>query len=72
MKDINGRKIPALTEIGILQMLAEKAMVRTPFSLRERRKTRMRNSDNYRMFCLHDLDISAKLLDALSRPITRF
>jgi hypothetical protein len=72
MRDINGKKIPALAEMAVLQMLAEKAMVRTPFSLRERRKIRMRNSGNYRMFCNHDLDVAGVLLDSLSTPIVRF
>jgi hypothetical protein len=72
MKDINGKKIPAFTETAILRMLAEKVMRRAPFNRRERRKIRARNSGNYRLFCNHDLDVQAALLDSLSNPISRF
>jgi hypothetical protein len=72
LKDCNGKKIPALTEMAILSMMAEKNMVRHDFSMRERRKIRDRYSENYRLFCNHDLDVQAVLLDSLSKPITRF
>jgi len=72
LKDCNGRKIPAMTELAILSMLAEKAMARTPFSMRERRKNRDRYSENYRLFCNHDLDVQGVLLDSLMKPISRF
>jgi hypothetical protein len=70
LKDCNGKKIPKIAETAILQIFAEKEQ--KPFhSMRKKRKIRMRNSENYRMFCLHDLDIAGKLLDTLSTPITR-
>lgn len=72
LKDCNGKQFPVLTEMAILSMLSEKAVTRHAFSLRERRKIRDRYSENYRMFCNHDLDVQGVLLDSLSRPITRY
>lgn len=71
MKDCNGKKIPAMTEMAILSMMAEKNIKGHTNSLRERRKIRMRYNENYRMFCKHDLDIQGLLLDSLSHVITR-
>lgn len=72
LKDCNGKRFPEMTEYAILSMLAEKAVTRHAFSLRDRRHIRDRNSENYRMFCKHDLDIQGVLLDSLSKPITRY
>jgi hypothetical protein len=72
LKDCNGKKFPIMTEMAILGLMAEKAAVLHPFSLRERRKIRDRYSENYRLFCNHDLDVQGVLLDSLSKPITRF
>jgi hypothetical protein len=73
LKDCNGKVIPQMTEYAILDMLAQKAAVlKHVFSLRERRKIRDRYSENYRLFCNHDLDVQGVLLDTLSHPITRY
>lgn len=72
LKDCNGKVIPQMTEYAILAMMSEKAVTRHAFSLRQRRKIRDRYSENYRMFCNHDLDVVGVLLDSLSHPITRF
>jgi hypothetical protein len=72
LKDLNGNVLPKLMECAILEMFEKNAKSRHAFTLRERRKVRDRYSENYRMFCSHDLDIQAVLLDSLSRPITRF
>jgi len=71
LKDCNGKKFPIMTEMAILNLMEEKHLVSHAFSLRERRKIRDRNSENYRLFCNHDLDVQAVLLDSLSKPITR-
>ena len=72
LKDCYGNKFPEMTEAAILSMLAEKAVTRHAFTLRERRKIRDRYNENYRMFCKHDLDVVSALLDSMSRPITRY
>jgi hypothetical protein len=72
LKDCNGRKFPVMTEMAILNLMAEKAAVLHTFSQKERRKVRDRYSENYRLFCNHDLDVQGVLLDSLAKPITRF
>ncbi|HRU38623.1 MAG TPA: hypothetical protein P5511_02005 [Candidatus Goldiibacteriota bacterium] len=72
LRDINGKQLTPAYENGMLAVMAEKGHFRHAFSIRERRKLRLKGLDNYRLFRISDLDIAGKLLDSVVRTIFRY